>query len=36
MLPLYRTMDVGLEKEEEFKLKGVFSVTKKLDGTYKA
>ena len=27
--------DVDQEKEEEFKLQGESSVTKKLDGTYK-
>tara|TARA_B100000029_G_scaffold418417_1_gene423455 strand:+ start:42 stop:146 length:105 start_codon:yes stop_codon:yes gene_type:complete len=32
MLLQFLIMDVDLEKEEEFKLKGERSVTKKLDG----
>ena len=36
MLPLFRITDVDQEKEEEFKYKGVLSVTEKLDGTYQA
>ena len=34
MLHQYLIMDADPEKEEEFKLKGEPSVTKKLDGTY--
>ena len=36
MLRQYLTMAADQEKEEEFKLKGVLSVTEKLDGTYQA
>ena len=34
MSHLFHTMGVDQEKEDEFKYKGVLSVTKKLDGTY--